>query len=139
MPILYEGFWVAVLFQVKHFLADYPFQTPYMLQKFKKQGWILPLAAHAGVHAGFTILISIWMKPTLAFPLALFDFVTHFVMDRIKASPDLLGRYKVLSSAEYPSATPEARRANTYFWWAMGFDQMVHQLSYLVIIFFLLR
>ena len=39
---------LAVIYQVKHFLADYPLQTPYMLQKFKEQDWETPLAAHAG-------------------------------------------------------------------------------------------
>lgn len=136
---LHETFLLLALFQVKHFFADFPLQTPYMLQKFKLKGWVLPLAAHAVVQASFTILISIWLKPELAVLLGLFDFVVHFIMDRIKASPNLLGRYKLLSAAEYPGATLAARKSNTYFWWALGFDQMVHQLSYLVIIFFLLR
>jgi hypothetical protein len=164
-------FGLLIAFQFKHFLADYPLQTPYMLQKFKP-GWefVKPLAAHAGTHAAFTWLICLVFavikgKVPVYLPpaMALLDFTVHFVVDRIKASPRLLGRYKALSAKEFPDTirdasggykiggdtymVPEgkardARKAlldNKYFWWALGWDQMMHHLTHYLIIYLLFR
>lgn len=128
---------LLVIFQIKHYLADYLFQTPYMLGKFKKgTEWIAPLCAHCGVHALFTLsIVGMWTHNfKFGFALALFDFVAHFIMDRIKASPSLMGRWKALSAAEYASASDEQKASNTKFWYALGFDQMVHHLTHYAII-----
>lgn len=130
---------MLILFQFKHFLADFPLQSPYMLQKFKKEGWIKPLAAHAGVHAVFTFVIVFgWASIPLALAMALLDFVIHFTMDRIKAGPTLLGRFKALTASEYSTATPDQKLGNKYFWWALGLDQAVHHLTHYLIIFIVL-
>jgi len=130
-------FLMLIFYQIKHFLADYPLQNGYMLQKFKP-GWdfILPLAAHAGVHAFFTFLIVFFFSQSLSFSLAMtsLDFTVHFIMDRVKAGPKYLGRYKALSANEYPEASIEQKRHNTYFWWSLGLDQMVHHFTHYVII-----
>ena len=113
-------FLLLVLFQIKHFICDYPLQTPYMLGKMGKTNWIKPLAAHAGVHAigTFIVVLAVTFSP-IAVVFALADFVLHFIVDRIKASPDLGGRWK-----------PD----QSYFWWALGADQMAHHLlNYLFI------
>lgn len=97
-------FLLLVIFQLKHFLADYPLQGKYMLGKFAPgKAWILPLAAHAGVHFLFTFFIVLLFKDdlNLALLLGLLDFGLHFVMDRVKASPNLLGKFKNFSSNEY--------------------------------------
>ena len=153
---------LLVVYQLKHFLADYPLQTQYMLGKFRP-GWefVKPLTGHAGVHALFTywiVLIYSWSF-TMAVALALFDFTVHFVMDRIKAGPRYLGRFHALSATEYSNmqaylrdeegmsalygkipagAAKKAIRDNRFFWWALGFDQMVHHLTHYAIIFILL-
>jgi Protein of unknown function (DUF3307) len=141
---------LLVLYQIKHFVCDYPLQGKYMLGKFKGgTDWILPLAAHASVHGGATFLIGLCVKPKSAFWLALFDLVVHFCMDRIKASPNMLGRYKALSSNEmknilsYEKTTGLAQfsdqlKSNVYFWWALGLDQGVHHLTHYAIIWRLL-
>ena len=145
--------WILlVIYQLKHFLADFPFQNKYMLGKFKGGNeWILPLLAHASVHGAMTYLIALMVKPSIAIWLALFDLVVHFVADRIKASPELLGRFKSLSNKEYISCelsleqnglssvipVDEVRKrikSNTYFWWALGADQTAHHLTHYFII-----
>jgi hypothetical protein len=123
-------FLLLVLFQLKHFLADYPGQTEYMLRKNRYVGWFLPLIDHAFTHAvGTALIILFWggfyfggmfFIPWLLLFLPLFDLVTHFIMARVKASPWMWGKYK-----------PQDK----YFWWALGFDQMVHHLSDYVIIY----
>jgi len=143
---------LLVIYQWKHFLADYPFQGAYMLQKFRPDwGFFLPLTAHAGVHAAMTFLIVVFVEPALAAPLALFDFVVHFIMDRIKAGPKYLGRFKNFSGKEYmteikpildklehgskpPQEIADRLKSNTYFWWSLGLDQKVHHLTHYVII-----
>ncbi len=122
MP-LNEIFALLVLYQLKHYVADFPLQGEYMLGKFKKVGWVLPLTAHCIVHAGFTLAIVSVVNPSLWW-LAVFDFVVHFIMDRIKASPDLLGQWSP---------------AESQFWYALGLDQMVHHLTHYVIIWTLIK
>ena len=130
-------FVLLIIYQFKHFFADYPLQGPYMLGKFS-DGWSFfrPLAAHCGVHAGMTFAIVLFFtrSATLSSALAGFDFVVHFFMDRIKAGRKYLGRYKPLTAKEYPGASIEAKRHNKYFWWSLGFDQMVHHLTHYAII-----
>lgn len=46
--------------------------------------------------------------------LSLADFIIHFTVDRIKASPNLGGRFNP---------------TQPYFWWALGADQMAHHLT----------
>lgn len=154
-------FFLFFIYQIKHFLADYIFQNgiTFMLGKFKKGwGWILPLTAHVAVHGVMTAGIAFWVgRGDIALSLALFDMIVHFGMDRLKASPNLLGRYKGLSAPEYyalmggkeiaidkdglpylENITPEKAkkklRDNTIFWNAVGFDQLVHHLTHYILI-----
>lgn len=134
---------LLVIYQIKHFVCDYPLQGRYMLGKFKPYpDYILPLAAHAGVHAIATMLIASMFKPKLAIFLGLLDGAIHFAVDRIKASPDLLGRFKPLTKDTYVAAVvsndTEALKGNTYFWWSLGADQMAHHLTHYILIWSLL-
>ena len=141
---VYMIFGLLLIFQIKHYLADYPYQNEYMLGKFKP-GWdfVGPLASHCSVHAFFTIVISIAILHStgssikFAFVLGLIDFVAHFIMDRIKAGPKYLGRFKGLSAKEYPTATAEERISNVWFWKSLGIDQGVHHVTHYAIIFLL--
>lgn len=128
-------FYLLVVYQIKHFLADFPLQGKYMLNKFQP-GWdfLLPLTAHAAIHALFTFIISLsylfhktypLMDIELPLKLALLDFVVHFTMDRIKAGPKYLGRFKDMY--------------NYKFWWSLGLDQMVHHLTHYFIIYQLVK
>lgn len=155
-------FALLAIYQVKHFLADYPLQGRYMLGKFLPWPHFLrPLLAHAAVHGLFTFAIALTLaSPLKALALALFDFGSHFLIDRIKASPNMLGRFKALSAnemrqimenAEYYKQYPfhnttvqtqpqdQAKlRSNTLFWWSLGLDQMAHHFTHYVIIWSLL-
>lgn len=146
MDVVSTGIWLLIYFQIKHFIADYYLQGPYMLQKFRPDwGFFLPLAVHAGVNAICTLPILLILAPHLWY-LCLVDFVIHFVMDRIKAGPKYLGRFKALSAKDmnyillYKNTTkfkkfePELK-SNRAFWLSLGFDQMVHHLTHYFIIF----
>lgn len=118
-------FILLVLFQIKHFAADFPLQTQYMLGKFKPDGWILPLSFHSAVHAFMTATIAIMFANSLYVIIfvTIVDFIIHFIMDRIKASPDLLGRWNPTQSM---------------FWNMVGIDQMVHHLTHYFIIYIII-
>ena len=119
-------FILLVLFQIKHFICDYPLQNEYMLGKFKPNlGFVLPLMCHCFVHFIGTLAISLCVTDLkYALIMATFDFITHFIVDRIKASPNLLGRFK-----------PNQKE----FWWALGADQFCHHIVHYLIIFALLK
>jgi hypothetical protein len=113
-------FTLLVVFQIKHFIADFPLQFPYMLRKLAP-GWefVLPLSMHCGVHCLLTFAIALLTVPSLWW-LAFADFAIHFLMDRIKSGPRYLGRFNDVHRSA--------------FWIALGFDQMVHHLTHLWII-----
>jgi len=154
---------LAIIYQIKHFLADFPLQSGFMLKKFLP-GWdfFFPLAAHCAVHAGMTLAIVLCVNPALWW-LALVDFGIHFLMDRIKAGPKYLGRYKALSANEFVEATKSlghyensknaelelyvkneklrrkrVLRSNKLYWLGLGTDQAVHHLTHYFIIWRLL-
>lgn len=150
MILIFEIFSLLIFFQLKHFVADYPLQGKYMLKKFRPDwGFFFPLLTHATVHALFTLAVCLWLAPHLWW-LALVDLSVHFVMDRAKAGPKYLGRYKSLTVSEFKRAYDTTQHAkepgdiksaksrlvsNILFWWALGFDQMVHHLTHYYIIF----
>lgn len=113
------AFSLVLIFNLKHFVADFMQQTPYMLGKFKDVGWGLPLATHCAVHAGYTFIIVMAFAIAyaeihwgLAFAMALFDFCCHFIIDRFKV---WRGKEKKLTPKD-----PE-------FWKLLGLDQMLHR------------
>jgi hypothetical protein len=144
-------FLLLVIYQIKHWIADYPLQSDYMMGKFKPGwGFFWPLAAHAYIHGALTLCISLAFvpsNPTLGFKLLAFDFVVHFCMDRLKAGPKYMGRWKPLGPQEYATLAPSAG-VNSYarklllenwlFWISLGADQMVHHLTHYACIYFIL-
>lgn len=116
-------FVLLVVFQLKHFFADFPLQNRYMLQK-QRSDWsfVPPLALHCAIHAALTLIIVLFVEPSMWW-LAVADFTFHFVMDRLKSGPRYLGRFADVSKTSY--------------WAALGFDQMVHHLTHIWIIWML--
>lgn len=166
-------FLLLIVYQIKHFLCDYPLQGKYMLGKFKPYpAFIMPLLAHSAVHGVATFGIAVMFKSwKMSLFLGLLDMGIHFLVDRIKASPSMLGRFKALDKNGYMSAYnmsigltmvggkplkevhgqmddgaikeyveigKKDLRSNTYFWWALGADQMAHHLTHYLIIWMLL-
>ena len=111
---------LALLF-IKHFACDYPFQTPWMLNKSAKKGWLAPLTAHAAVHGWATYMIVLFITfavdPAFAILLGAIDFAAHWIIDYWKA--------------QRTSVAFGSRK----FWNLLGFDQLLHNLTYLAIIF----
>ena len=107
---------ILFLLFTKHFLADFPLQTPYMLRKTAENGWVKPLLLHAGVHAILTCSVLCYFTGFQeAVLLSGLDFLAHLTIDAWKAR---LTNYPI---------------SDKRFWWAFGFNQWLHALTYLQI------
>jgi hypothetical protein len=121
-------FILLILFQFKHLLADYYWQTPrHYLNKGQSSGWFWPLAEHAGIHAmvTFSIIFGYLTFDTrmilsdiqlISLSAAGFDFITHFTTDRWKATRP---------------GGPDTKE----FWIYLGWDQMIHHIVGILIVF----
>jgi len=108
----------SVAFLIKHFLADFLLQTDWMAAgKDRPKGWLLPLAAHAGVHGAMTAALFLAVAPPLAW-LGLADMLIHGIIDRLKSI-----------STRRSALTPR----QTAFWWLFGLDQSLHHLTHIVL------
>ena len=112
-----------VLFQVKHLVADFMLQGPRMTADKGYYGRAGGLW-HAAVHVAGTMPILLWLGPapgTLAAILAA-EFVVHYHIDWIKAA-----------HARQRDVSPEDR----VFWIMLGADQMLHQVTYIGILWWI--
>jgi hypothetical protein len=114
---------LAAVMATKHYVADFLFQTNWIARgKDCPAGWVRPLLVHVLGHAVLTLLIALVVAPRLWW-LALVDFAIHFTVDRGKGLICQLTRW-----------TPQDKR----FWWLLGLDQYLHQLTNILIAYWLL-
>ncbi len=146
---------LLIVFQEKHWIADYPLQGQYMLGKFKEYPhFILPLLAHGFVHGLFTFAIASFVQPwKYAMVLGAMDMLIHSTVDFIKANPSLGGRFEALSKREMKSILSYVPslgadkveelfgaqlKSNRYFWWTLGLDQKAHHLTHYLLIWLMI-
>ncbi|WP_247634718.1 DUF3307 domain-containing protein [Methylobacterium sp. 37f] len=110
---------LLIAMAAKHYLIDFVGQTDWMARgKERVAGWALPLAAHAGMHGLGTLAIAVLYRPSLWW-LALLDFVVHGLIDR--------GKTLVAHRTRFAMTDPR-------FWWLMGFDQFLHQVTNIAVV-----
>ena len=118
-----EALWLLGLLlalQCKHLVGDFLFQTRYMLAHkgtYGHPGGLL----HAGLHGGlsFAVLLLFGLSVAGALALAAIEVLVHYHLDWGKERWNR-------SHAVTPS--------DAGFWYAMGTDQWLHQLTYLVMV-----
>jgi hypothetical protein len=127
MKAIMEGLLIGLLvwLQVKHFVADYLLQSPWIIGgkgHFDQPGGYV----HAGIHIAGTApaLIYAGIGGGLVALLLVAEFVIHFAVDHLKA----------LQSRARPQAPTSAR-----FWAMHGADQLAHHLTYSAILFVVFR
>ena len=111
------------LFQVKHLVADFWLQTPWIVGDKSRYGHAGGLL-HAGLHVALNAPILIWLDPgaaTVAAILAV-EFVVHYHVDWLKA---------------WHTKRAGLTSDRWVFWATMGVDQAVHQATYLAILWWL--
>lgn len=106
-------------FQVKHFLGDYVFQNAYILDHRRiwgHPGGLLHVLVHAALSLPILVVAGAhgWLLAALVLGEALF----HYHVDWVKDS--------WIHQAGWTTSDKQ-------YWWLTGVDQMLHQLSYLVI------
>jgi hypothetical protein len=162
-------FVLLAAFNLKHFIADWLWQTDYHQGKAKRGwGFLGPLLSHVSNHFILTTTISAVVLIHFDHPapfgfgmlIGLGDAVVHFIMDRIKAGPKYMGRWKMLTGNEVARAkemllkegdvttwagwldhlgASSWLRGNQLFWWSLGFDQAIHNLTNYAAIYAVLK
>ena len=109
---------VFFLLQVKHFLADFVWQTDQMVTEKgtygAKHGIYHSLIQSAGTFVAFA-----WIHPLLGILTAFLDFLAHYHIDWAKMNINRKWHY-----------TP----AQKEFWLWLGVDQLAHQRTYVFLV-----
>lgn len=108
------------LLQIKHMIADFFLQTGIMLRgrgRYAHNGRLLHVLLHGVLTA--LILLMLGSAPDLAAALVIFEMVLHFHIDYFKSKFTL-----------ERDLTP----THAVYWWALGVDQALHQLTYVAMI-----
>jgi hypothetical protein len=115
-------FYLLIALQLKHFIVDFPLQTKYQWSNKGTYGH-LGGVLHAALHGlgTFTVLFLFIDDLTLAWYIALADMFIHYHIDWAKMNIN-----KRLGWG--PTTHPE-------FWVLLGLDQLLHQLTYIAMIF----
>lgn len=111
------------LFQAKHFICDFPLQAfPYQYENKGNYGH-LGGVVHALIHAIGTFIVLYYFAKH-AFTLAILDGLIHYHIDWLKMNINKAYNLKPDNSQ--------------WFWILLGIDQLLHQLTYLLIIILIL-
>ena len=115
-------FYLLIALQLKHFIVDFPLQTKYQWSNKGTYGH-LGGVLHAALHGlgTFTVLFLFTDELSLAWYIALADMFIHYHIDWAKMNIN-----KRLGWG--PTTHPE-------FWVLLGLDQLLHQLTYVGMIF----
>lgn len=109
---------ILVLLFVKHFLADFVWQTEHMVSEkghYGRWGGI----QHSGLQAVCTYVILMhFLNIQACAMLAIFDFVIHYHVDWAK-----------MNIAH--GLTPQDKK----YWFWLGLDQLIHAVTYIAIAF----
>ncbi len=115
---------LLALLMFKHFICDFVLQTPWQIRQkgiYGAPGGIV----HAGIHIGGTLLALMAVRSPLSVILTVLvaEFVAHYHIDWGKEQ--IVRRFKWRDGAR--------------FWNAIGFDQLLHNLTYLAIAVYVTR
>jgi hypothetical protein len=113
-----------LIFQIKHFLCDFVFQSS---NQIRHKGIYLHPAGlqHAGLHmlGSVPALLVLSRAPLPLIVLLLAEFVLHYHVDWTKVRLDTNLRLN---------------DTNSTYWMIFGGDQLIHQLTYLAMIYAIL-
>jgi hypothetical protein len=112
--------WSLALLQVKHFICDFALQSTFQVRTkgiYGHPGGFL----HAGIHILGTIPVFLLIRPSLGLGIGILvaEFVVHYHIDWSKEQ--VLRRLGLTT-------------ADGGYWIALGFDQLLHQLTYVAIV-----
>lgn len=116
---------LLLLLQIKHWYADFKIQT--YMQTIKKGVWLDPIGiSHSLDHLWTSILVLLifslvhFISPVIIICVALIEGTAHYIIDYIKVKHGCKDNTKPL------------------FWNQFGLDQLAHQITYLIMAWYLL-
>lgn len=114
-----EAIMVLFFLFTKHFVVDFPLQTPYQWMNKGRYGHPGGLL-HAGIHGYFTYII-LWLFTdwSAALIMGLLDMFIHYHIDWVKVNVNKRTGWKADTHPQ--------------FWTLLGADQYAHAVTYLVI------
>lgn len=107
---------------VKHFICDFPLQANAWMYRNKGTYMHPGGIAHAGIHGLGTLLVLAPFIGSLSMLFAAIDMLVHYHIDWAKMN----------ISKRYDLQPNNSER----FWILLGFDQLLHHITYFVIIYF---
>jgi hypothetical protein len=107
---------------IKHFICDFPLQANPWLYRNKGTYMHPGGIAHAGIHALGTLLVLAPFIGSLSMFYAALDMLVHYHIDWAKMN----------ISKRYDLQPNNSER----FWILLGFDQLLHHITYFIIIYF---
>lgn len=121
---------LSIAFIIKHFMADFPLQTMEMVEDKGYYGRFNGIL-HAFIHGLCTYIILLWFNaynivtgPIIPINLLIFlpilDIIVHYHIDYIKM--------RINKQLNWGPENPN-------FWFSLGIDQMLHYLTYILIIY----
>lgn len=116
--------WAMLAFQLKHYLCDFVLQTQTQATKKGFYGHIAGIT-HAGTHVIGSIpaLLILGANLRTIVVLLIGEFLVHYHTDWLKARID----------------RSRGGEQDHVFWMLFGMDQLIHQLTYIAMIYFALR
>jgi hypothetical protein len=117
--------WAMLAFQLKHFICDFFLQTQWQVQKKGIYGHLGGIT-HAGMHAIGSIPALLVMHADIRAMAILIagEFIVHYHTDWAKAQLDRITAATVQDSL---------------YWTLFGLDQLVHQITYIAMIYLAMR
>ena len=111
------------LLLVKHFVCDFVLQTPWQIAQKGVYGAPGGLV-HSGIHIAGTLvaLIAVATPITMIVTVLIVEFIVHYHID--------WGKEQTVRRLNW--------RAGARFWNSIGFDQLLHGLTYLAIVVYVI-
>ena len=116
---------MLIAFIIKHFICDFPLQRWEYMYKNKGTYFHAGGLLHAGIHGIITFIIILYTQHVIIVSLffSLLDFLIHYHVDWAKI--------KICKKFNLKPENSE------WYWHVLGFDQMLHYLTYAGIIWLL--
>ncbi len=120
-----KAFLLLLALQAKHVICDGPLQTVQMVRDKSVYGKPRGVA-HALIHClgSFGVLVAAGVPVVFTAQLVTFEFFVHYHIDYIKEK-------FVKYNGWYHSDGP--------FWWALILDQALHHMTYLLLVWLIVR
>ena len=121
--------WLWLALSIKHFLADFPLQSAY---QYRNKGIYLHLGGilHALIHGVMSAMILVWYDLKMGLIAGVIDALVHYHIDWAKV--------RLSRGLAYQGEEGLVILSNRYFL-LLGLDQLFHTVTYIVLVWMIVR